>query len=180
MRIIAAANMPFTDSLFFAIFPDEAARARISDIARRLRAQHNLKTQAIPAERLHITLHHLGAFDGLPADVLQQACDAASTVKLSPVDITLDRIESFSSRRAKRPLVLSGDITPSLQALVNALAPETHRLFKLHVTLLYDAHRGTRETVPEPVTWTSHEFALMRSHLSQSRHEIIARWMLNS
>jgi RNA 2',3'-cyclic 3'-phosphodiesterase len=63
----------FADSLFFAIFPDDTARARISDIAQRLRAQHQLKTRAIPADRFHITLHYLGTFDGLPADVLQKA-----------------------------------------------------------------------------------------------------------
>jgi RNA 2',3'-cyclic 3'-phosphodiesterase len=172
--------MPSTDSLFFAIFPDKAARACISDIAQRLRLQHNLKTQAIPADRLHITLKHLGAFDGLPADILQQARDAASAIKLPPVEITLDHIESFSSRRPKRPLVLSGDLSPSLHALVQALAPDAHRPFKPHVTLLYDTQRIAREAVPEPVTWTSHEFALMRSHLGQSRHETLARWMLNS
>jgi RNA 2',3'-cyclic 3'-phosphodiesterase len=171
--------MPLTDSLFFAIFPDEAARARISDIAQRLRQQHNLKSLAIPADRLHITLHHLGAFDGLPADVVQHACDAASAIKLPPVEVTLDRIESFSSRRPKRPIVLSGDITPSLQALVQAIDPEAHRPFKPHVTLLYDAQRIAREAVPEPVAWISREFALMRSHLGQSRHETLARWMLN-
>jgi RNA 2',3'-cyclic 3'-phosphodiesterase len=172
--------MPFTDSLFFAIFPDEAARARISEIAQRLRTRRHLTTQAIPADRLHITLHYLGAFDGLPADVLQQACDTASAVKLPPVEITLDHLESFSSRRAKRPLVLSGDPSPSLHTLVQSLKPHAHRPFKPHVTLLYDAHRVAREAVPEPVTWTSHEFALMRSHLGQSRHETLARWMLKA
>jgi RNA 2',3'-cyclic 3'-phosphodiesterase len=101
-------------------------------------------------------------------------------VHLPPVEITLDRIESFPSRRAKRPIVFSGNIAPSLQALVRALAPETHRPFKPHVTLLYDAQRIAREAISEPVTWTSHEFALMRSHLGQSKHETLARWPLNS
>ncbi|WP_061134797.1 RNA 2',3'-cyclic phosphodiesterase [Caballeronia fortuita] len=183
----SASDRP-TDSLFFALYPDPSAAARIAELAARLHIEHELKARAIPIDRLHITLHYLGAFAGIPADVLKQAHIAASQIALPPVDVTLDRIESFSGRRAKRPLVLSGDVTQTLAALEHTLGTtleaegivvKRHPRFTPHVTLLYDEHRIAREPV-EPVAWTAREFALMRSRLGKSQHEVIARWPLAS
>ncbi|SAK58715.1 2'-5' RNA ligase [Caballeronia temeraria] len=175
-----------TDSLFFALYPDAAAAARIADLAARLRIEHKLKARASPADRLHVTLHYLGAFAGVPADIAAQACAAASRIALPPVEVTLDRIESFSGRRAKHPLVLLGDVTGPLDALEHALGAalesasiplKRHPHFIPHVTLLYDEHRVPRQQV-EPIAWTAREFALVRSLLGQSRYEVLARWPL--
>jgi RNA 2',3'-cyclic 3'-phosphodiesterase len=175
-----------TDSLFFAIFPDEAAASRIAAQTERLRTQHNIRTKPIPAERLHITLQYIGAFDGFPSDAAQRAIDAAKTIAEPPADITLDHIESFSSRRPKRPLVLSGQATPSLSALEQSLydaltaqgiEPKRHPEFKPHITLLYTEQRVQKHAVTA-ITWQANEFALIHSHLGQSRHELIERWPL--
>ncbi|SAK73941.1 2'-5' RNA ligase [Caballeronia glebae] len=177
-----------TDSLFFALYPDAAAAARIADLAARLRIGHKLRAKAIPADRLHLTLHHLGAFAGVPADVAAQARAAASQIALPSIDVTLDRIESFSGRRAKRALVLSGDVTESLDALEQTLGAalqaagivlSRHPHFAPHVTLLYDEHRVARQCV-EPIAWTAREFALVRSLLGKSQYEVLARWPLVS
>ncbi|KXV03437.1 2'-5' RNA ligase [Caballeronia megalochromosomata] len=138
----------------------------------------------MPADRLHVTLHYLGAFAGVPADVLRQARAAASQIALPPVEVTLDRIESFSGRRTKRPLVLSGDATGPLAALQQTLDAagitlKRHPHFTPHVTLLYDEHRIARQSV-EPVAWTAREFALVRSLLGKSKYEVLARWPLVS
>ncbi|KMQ80471.1 putative ligase protein [Candidatus Burkholderia pumila] len=139
-----------TDSLFFTVFPDEAAAVQIAELNERLRTQHTLKTRPIPAGRLHVTLQYTCAFDGFPADIAEKTIKAAETIALPPVDITLDHIESFSSRRPKRPLVFSGDASETCSALVKALQDtlteqglETrrHSEFKPHITLLYDEHR---------------------------------------
>ncbi|WP_250434600.1 MULTISPECIES: RNA 2',3'-cyclic phosphodiesterase [unclassified Caballeronia] len=181
----SASDRP-TDSLFFAIYPDAVAAARIAELAARLRIEHTLKARAIPADRLHVTLHYLGAFAGVPADVAAHACAAASRIALPPVDVTLDRIESFSGRRARRPLVVSGDVTEPLDALERTLgaaleaagiALKRHPRFTPHVTLLYDEHRVARERI-EPIAWTVREFALVRSRLGKSQHEVLARWPL--
>lgn len=177
-----------TDSLFFALYPTASAAARIAELAARLCATYKLKGRPIPADRLHITLHYLGAFAGLPADLIAQARTAAAQTVFPPVDIVLDRVESFSGRRAKRPLVLSGEISESLGALEHALGAalddagiplKRHPEFKPHVTLLYDEHRVHREAVA-PVAWTAHEFALVRSRLGKSQYEVLARWPLES
>ncbi|SAL04045.1 2'-5' RNA ligase [Caballeronia calidae] len=177
-----------TDSLFFALYPDDRAAARIAELASRLRIEHKLKARAIPSDRLHVTLHYLGAFAGVPADVLARARAAASQIALPPVSVTLDRIESFSGRRAKRPLVLSGDVNEPLDALEQTLgaaldsagvSTKRHPRFTPHVTLLYDEHRVRSQPVV-PIAWTAHEFALVRSFLGKSQHEVLARWPLAS
>jgi RNA 2',3'-cyclic 3'-phosphodiesterase len=177
-----------TDSLFFALHPDEAAAADITGLAARLRVEHALQARAIPADRLHVTLHYLGAFDGLPADLVENARRVASAIELPPADITLDRIESFSGGRARHPLVLSGDASASLVALEQTLGKaldaaridsKRHPRFTPHVTLLYDARRIARQAVPS-VAWTATEYVLIRSLLGQSRYEILARWPLRA
>ncbi|WP_309831976.1 2'-5' RNA ligase family protein [Caballeronia sp. LZ065] len=171
-----------TDSLFFALFPDEAAAARLTDLSKQLRSQYGLKARPIPLERLHVTLHYLGAFAGLPDGLIARAHAAASSIALPPAEIELARIESFPGRRAKRPLVLSGDASPSLHALHAALADagiavKRHPRFVPHVTLLYDEQRVPSHPVAL-VAWRAREFALVRSLLGQSRHEVLARWPL--
>ncbi|SAK62980.1 2'-5' RNA ligase [Caballeronia catudaia] len=184
----SAARAYPTDSLFFALYPDASAAARIAELTARLRTGHKLKGRAIPVDRLHITLHYLGAFAGLPAGVIAQTRNAVAQTPFPPVDIVLDRIESFPGRRAKRPLVLSGDVTDSLDALAQSLGAalddagipvKRHPEFKPHVTLLYDERRIPREAVA-PVAWTAREFALVRSLLGKSQYEVLARWPLVS
>ncbi|MDR5833712.1 RNA 2',3'-cyclic phosphodiesterase [Caballeronia sp. LZ034LL] len=173
-------------SLFFAVFPDEAAAARLAGLSTQLRAQYGVKARAIPPERLHVTLHYLGAFAGLPDELIARAQAAASSIALPPAEVLLARIESFASRRAKRPLVLSGDASPSLHALEHTLhaaladagiAVKRHPRFVPHVTLLYDEQRVPPHAIA-PVAWRACEFALVRSLLGQSRHEVLARWPL--
>jgi 2'-5' RNA ligase len=177
-----------TDSLFFAVYPDAAAAARIGDHAARLRAGHTLKARPIPADRLHITLHYLGAFAGVPADTLAAARAAASSVRMPSFDVTLDRVETFATRRPKRPLVISGEPGDAFSAFVDTLDKslqsvgifvKSHPRFIPHVTLLYDEHRVARQAV-EPITWTVREFALVRSLLGRSEHQVIERWPLDA
>lgn len=173
-------RLSLTDSLFFALYPDEAAIEQISELTSRLRTEHRLKAKPIPTDRLHVTLHYLGAFAGLPADVVNRACDTASRMKLPPCDIALNRIETFSARRAKRPLVLAGDANQALYALQDAITDTKSRAhFTPHVTLLYDEHRVPRQAV-ESITWTANHFALVHSFLGRSHHEILARWPLSA
>jgi 2'-5' RNA ligase len=177
-----------TDSLFFALYPDEAAAARLAELSARLRVEHSLKARTISPDRFHVTLHYLGAFAGIPADVVARACAVATGIALPPAEVTLHRVESFSGRRAKRPLVLSGNVGASLHALEHdlgaaleqaGLAVRHHPRFTPHVTLLYDETRVPPRPVA-PVAWTAREFALVHSLPGKSRHEVLARWPLGS
>ncbi|WP_244813622.1 RNA 2',3'-cyclic phosphodiesterase [Caballeronia sp. Lep1P3] len=175
-----------TDSLFFAVYPDAAAAARIGKEAARVRAEHALKARPIPADRLHITLHYLGAFAGVPADTLARARAAAVSIAAPPFDVTLDRVETFASRRPKRPLVIAGEPNAGFSAFVdqldralqaNGIFVKSHPHFIPHATLLYDGHRVAREAI-EPIAWTVREFALVQSLLGRSEHRVLARWPL--
>ena len=67
---------PVTDGLFFAILPDPAAAGRIIQTAAALRVEHGLTGRAHRAERLHVTLHYLGAYPGLPEALVRSASQA--------------------------------------------------------------------------------------------------------
>src|SRR5260370_2725880 len=95
-----------TDSLFFAIFPDEPAARRIAQLALHLRGEHGLKGNPPAMERFHVTLHHLGSYAGLPPLVVARASDAAATLTTPPFDVAFDRAGSMSGRLGKRPLLL--------------------------------------------------------------------------
>jgi 2'-5' RNA ligase len=86
-----------TDSLFFAIYPDAAAAARIAQLALRLNVEHGLRGKPAATDRFHVTLHHLGAFAGLPDDIVARAKEAASNVSMPPVDVAFDGTRSRSS-----------------------------------------------------------------------------------
>jgi 2'-5' RNA ligase len=177
-----------TDRLFFAIFPDGDAAARIAQLARHLRGEHGLKGKPLEAQRLHVTLHHLGDFAGLPQDIIAMACQAAATDAMPPFEITFDRVVSFSRSPAKLPFVLlRGNEVPALTMLQRALGmamgkaglkvSHTKSSYTPHVTLLYDDHAVPEQAV-ETVAWTAQEFVLVHSLLGEHRHVPLARWAL--
>lgn len=176
-----------TDRLFLAVYPDAATAARIAALAATLRERHSLRGTPLAAERLHVTLHHLGDYAGVPQDVVRMAADAAARVGGAPFEVSFDRVASFAARRSRRPFVLLGDAgTAPVIALQRGLgealgacglarwvAPQ----FTPHVTLLYDEAMVPAEAI-EPVRWRVDEFVLVHSLLGRSRHIPLARWPL--
>lgn len=176
-----------TDRLFFALFPDDAAAVRIAQIADRLRVEHGLKSSRLEAERFHVTLHHLGDYEGLPQGVVAAAVEAGAAVAAAPFAVAFDRVMSFSAKPGGRPFVLhGGDGVAALKAFQQALGVAMTKAglgrwvkpkFTPHVTLLYDDAAVADRTVP-PVAWTAHEFVLVHSLLGQTRHIRLGRWPL--
>lgn len=178
---------PLTDRLFFAIFPDSDTAARIVQFAWRLRDDHKLKGRLLAAERLHITLHHLGDHAGLPSDIVTAAREVGEAVAAQPFDLTFDRIGSFRGKPGNRPLVLRGsDGVTALVAFQRKLGLAMAKgtlgrwaewQFTPHMTLLYD-ERAVDEQSVEPIGWTAREFVLVHSLLGETRHVPLARWPL--
>jgi len=176
-----------TDRLFFAIFPDAEAAARIAGLAGRLRADQGLKGRPLRPERFHITVNHLGDYVGLPQGVVAAASEAAAAIAAPPFDVEFDRVESFRGRLGNRPLVLrGGDGLAALAAFQQALGAAmmktglgrwVERSFTPHVTLLYD-DLAVDEQAVEPVRWTVREFVLIHSLLRRTQHIPLARWPL--
>jgi hypothetical protein len=69
-----------TDALFFAVYPDAQAAAHITRLRSKLIREHGLKGAPIAVPRLHVTLHYLGGFAGLPEQVVTQCSEAAASV----------------------------------------------------------------------------------------------------
>jgi RNA 2',3'-cyclic 3'-phosphodiesterase len=176
-----------TDRLFFALLPDADAAAQIAQCSQRLRRQFGLSGRPIATERLHITLHYLGDYVGLPPRVVAAASAAAATVAMPPFDVTLDRAASFCHKPRNRPFVLLAreGIVP-LTALRQAFGAEMTKAlvrrsakshFTPHLTLLYDDLCVEKHAI-EPIVWTAHEFVLVHSLLGLGRHVALARWPL--
>ncbi|MEO6291836.1 MAG: 2'-5' RNA ligase family protein, partial [Burkholderiaceae bacterium] len=98
-----------TDRLFFAILPDPATAARIGAFTQQLSSEHGLRGRPLLADRLHITLHHLGDYAGLPDGLIDSACQAAGQIKTAPFDVTFERVLSFGRKSRNRPIVLLGN-----------------------------------------------------------------------
>jgi RNA 2',3'-cyclic 3'-phosphodiesterase len=173
-----------TDRLFFALFPDDDAGERMGRLTQRLCEEHRLKGKPPAADRLHLTLCHLGDFAGLRPDYIDLAVRAAASIVMPPIEVMLDRVTSFERRR-KLPLVLlAGASIPTLESFQRDLAEAlrhvgldmtTEYRFKPHVPLLYD-NRAVVEQLVDAIGWTAREFVLVHSLLGQSRHMPLARW----
>jgi 2'-5' RNA ligase len=181
---------PPTDGLFFAVYPDPNTAAGIAKFAQQLcadvRLRSGVRSKPLPANRLHVTLRHLGNFaGGLPADLVEAAKRAAASVSMAPFTVEFDALASFAKKPRAGPAVLVGENgVGGLQALHDALEArlqddgiEPDARFTPHVTLAYGMPWIARR-VAEPACWNVREFALMHSLLGRTRHIVLARWPL--
>jgi 2'-5' RNA ligase len=180
-----------TDRLFFAVHPDADTARRVVELAHSVRAAHGLRGNPLRADRVHVTLHHLGDHAGLPESLVASARDAAAMMTSPPFDVGFDCVASFPGRGRKRPCVLRGGSVESnapLLAFRRALGERlravglgrwVERRFVPHVTLLYDEHLLAAEAVP-PVGWSVREFVLIHSLLGRTEHRVLARWELQA
>ena len=69
-----------TDRLMFLLYPDPATAELIAQEARRLKDALNLRGAPLLTDRLHITLHHLGDYVGLPSDMVAKGKEAGAAL----------------------------------------------------------------------------------------------------
>jgi 2'-5' RNA ligase len=186
-QLIAGSCRPLTDRLFFAIFPDPEAAARIAQLADQLCAENDVDGRPLTAGQLHVTLDFLGNYAGLPQDIIAMASAAAATVAMPRFEVAFDRAASFPGNRRSQPLVLLGnDGVVALTALQRTLRqaldaaglPAASKSgYKPHVTVLY-GKRGLAEQPIEAVGWTAREFALVHSRIGLRQYTTLGRWSL--
>ena len=174
-----------TDRLMFLLYPDPATAERIAREVRRLKDALGLRGAPLQTDRLHVTLHHLGDYVGLPADLVRKGGDAGAALGHAPFDVVFDRAVSFANRPGNNPFTLQGgEGVEALVAFQQALGLrmaraglKPDRTFTPHVTLLYDG-----QVVPalpiEPIRWTVDRFVLVQSKLGQTRHIVLGEWDL--
>lgn len=174
-----------TDRLMFLLYPDATTAARIADEAGRLKERLGLRGALLQTERLHVTLHHLGDYVGLPQDIVAKGALAGDALCASPFEVIFDRALSFANRPGNNPFTLQGG--QGLVALVAfqkalgekmagaALRPD--RSFTPHVTLLYDERIVAEQSIA-PISWSVDRFALVQSKLGRTQHVILREWVL--
>ncbi len=177
------------ESLFFAALPDPATAQRVFAMGERLRAEHGLRGRALPVERLHLTLHYLGEYAGIPPRLLQQAHAAGHALAAAPFELCFDRVASFGGRARTRPLVLLGDgEPPALRQLREALQRQLGRqgvaaradaAYVPHITLAYDEQVLPPQPVPG-LRCTVAALSLIRSVQGQGRYLHEATWALST
>ncbi|MCJ7451487.1 MAG: RNA 2',3'-cyclic phosphodiesterase [Steroidobacteraceae bacterium] len=156
--------------LFFAIWPDDATRARLAEAVREFVPAGTGRPQR--PDQWHVTLEFLG---DVPEPRLQGVLDSAATAarEAFACELEFDRLQHW-----KRPqvLCLAAGLTPGpLAALVQLLraqlrmrgfAPES-RPFKPHVTLARRVRQAPPPADGEMSAWSLHwpvsAFALVQS-----------------
>jgi RNA 2',3'-cyclic 3'-phosphodiesterase len=175
------------DRIFFACLPDADTAARIHGLAGDLKRDKEFEGTLILPEHLHVTLFHLGDWNGLPADIVALASDAAAQIAVPPFEVAFGRAESFRNRTGLYPFVLTGDKDAApwqpLHAALGAalkgagLGGATQGDFKPHVTLLRDSKRVAPFKIV-PIAWTVRDFVLVHSLLGRTTHIHLGRWPL--
>ena len=175
------------DNLFLAFVPPVASVPVIDERIRQCRRDHGLSGKALASSCLHVSLHSLGKYDGVPPGLVEGTGAAAAAVFMPPFQVRFDHALSFQNRRARRPFVLRacGDMAALTafhrrlgEAMTKAgLGRCVMRHFTPHMTLLYD-QRIVEEHAIETLGWTVTDFVLVHSLVGQGRHNHLARWPL--
>ena len=167
---------------FFALRPSIEDSQRIYALAERLLVSKGVTGKRIGPERLHITLELVG--HDIDVDVVDMACRAADTIHFSFFDARFDAAMTFSTPGG--PLVLVGteglnEVRKLRSDLGCALADRGFtppRAYEPHMTLCYDPRHRLARTPIEPIGFRATEFALVKSYIGFSRHEVLRKWRL--
>jgi 2'-5' RNA ligase len=168
---------------FFALRPAVPDAARLDAFAEELLTSHGVTGKRVGAERLHITLELVG--HDSDERVVEAACRAADTVRFPAIDAGFDAAVTFSAPSG--PFVLLGDdgleaVRELRTALGCAMAEHgftPQRSYEPHMTLGYDPRHRVERISLDPIGFQIAEFALVKSHIGLSRHEVLRVWPLN-
>jgi 2'-5' RNA ligase len=176
-------------SLFLALVPTSEDAAGIVESGRRIERDCGVRGRALEAERLHVSLYPVGAYDDvLPQELVDAVRAAADKVTHPAFDVVFDRAATFGGAAQSRPFVLkSGDdglLVPLHAfrvalgvALADAGLPITDRKMTPHMTLSY-APQVAAEIAMAPLRWRAREFVLIDSHVGQHEYRMLGRWAL--
>jgi 2'-5' RNA ligase len=166
--------------LFFAVWPDAAALARLERLAGELAAASAGKP--VPAAKIHLTLAFLGEVD---AARMESALSAARAVRFGRFAMTLDCVGSFRGARVAwagslaTPTALAclhGDLAARLAAAGFTLED---RPFAAHVTLARRIGKAVPRAAIEPVARAVDGFSLVRSETGTGQYAVLEEFAGN-
>jgi 2'-5' RNA ligase len=170
------------DRLFLGIFPDKPAQSSIEKVARRMLREYELRGSPLRASRYHVTLHHLGDYAGLTADICEAALAAIARIAVPAFDITLDRAASFDAPHMHPFVLRCADAETSVHPLWRESRSQLEDAgflrwldceFTPHVTLLYDERLMAVPVAIEPISWTVREIVLVHSLLGKTEYRLL-------
>lgn len=169
---------------FFALRPAIADAARLDAFAEDLLGSHGVTGKRVGPERLHITLELVG--HDREERVVEAACRAADAVRFAAIEVRFDAAMTFSAPSG--PCVLLGgeglDAVRHLRTALGCAMAEQgftpQRSYEPHMTLGYDPRHRLERIAIAPIGFRIAEFALVKSHIGLSRHEVLRVWPLNS
>jgi 2'-5' RNA ligase len=165
--------------LFFALWPDAAARVVLAKLALDVGAVAHGK--AVPEAKIHLTLAFLGEVAEARRGDLAQA---AVTLEASAFTLALDRVGSFRKARAawaaaSQPPQRLMDLQARLEKELRARGfPLEERPYRPHVTLA----RSTRAPLPlasiAPIEMRCEAVALVRTESGSGSYTTLESWSL--
>ena len=178
------------DHFFLAIRPDDSTAERIGQLASRLRISMGSGRGQLSNDRLHVTLHSLGRYIGVPEQMVNAArsAAAAAVTGMPAFQVAFDRAVSFARNADDHPYVALFDHRDNAalmkfqwrlgEELDKRHVPRVrHSKFTPHMTLLYSEQNEAEESV-EPVSWTVNEIVLIHSIVGKAIHIRLDYWPL--
>lgn len=172
-----------TARVFFALWPDEATRARLDRLAAE---QHRLRGgRRTRAETIHLTLVFVGE---LSRDRLPELGTRAAELVVPAFEIAFDRVDCWRHNRiafltaSAPPEALLSLVGGLEQALDQAGIRFDRRPYKPHITLVRhaDCRRANENPAPDPIRWAARDFVLLESSLrpEAARYAQLGRYPL--
>ena len=173
-------------NLLFLVYPEPEDAARIDEEGRRLVRVHGLRDRVQQRGRLHTTLCSLGLFGNVPMDCIAAAKAAANSITCPALALRFDDARSYQSGGA---FALYGDAATNA-AVARLRRPLVMTLLRFgldpteshtpHISLVYNCGAVVQAIDVVPQAWVARRFALVRSHVGSTYHELLAEWQLSS
>jgi RNA 2',3'-cyclic 3'-phosphodiesterase len=165
--------------LFFAVWPDDAARARLAALSREVAAAGG--GRATRADHLHVTLAFLGT---VPPALGDLAAEFAGCVASPAFEMRLDRLQLRARQRMAwategAPSERLADLARHLQATLSAAGVRLEdRRYTPHLTLARDIDCRSELRAIAPIAFPVREFTLVASEPGPggSRYRIERRY----
>lgn len=173
------------ERLFFALWPDEATRLGLNEVAAGLLTSGTARRVA--ATDLHLTLAFLGAVDEAARRCFERT---ASRVQAGSFSLTIDRAGCWARRGivwaapSAQPAALALLVERLYAVLAGCGLASEARRYRAHITLARNARYIKRRVEIAPLRWDIDRFCLVaarppRAAAAPGRYEILKYWKLS-